>query len=139
MHSSYYKQDKTEPLKLESAKIEELAPIVKEEVKPLIKEIKQARRLTDEQREQKHEKRLEYHKQFYTKNKEEMLEKAKVNDKSKYWMRYVREARNNTIDFDNIKPATIMITNYIMKMEKFGLIWIPIIKQQYSIINNINN
>jgi len=122
LHQSYFKQDdKTEPLKLESVKLEEPIPAFKEDVKPIIvKETKQVKKLTDEQREKKHEKRLEYHKQFYTKNKEEMLEKAKVNDKSKYWMRYVREARSNTISFDNIKAATII--KYKLHNEN-GKIW----------------
>jgi hypothetical protein len=72
MHQSYYKQDKTEPLNFESVKKEEPAPapIIKEDVKPIvIKEIKLVKKLTDEQREEKHEKRLKYHKSFYNKNK----------------------------------------------------------------------
>jgi len=123
MQQSYYKQDKTEPLNLEFVKKEEPAPapIIKEDVKPIvIKEIKLVKKLTDEQREEKHEKRLKYHKSFYDKNKEQMKEQAKINDKANYWRRYVREARSNAVNFDNIKAATII--KYKLHNEK-GRIW----------------
>ena len=123
MHQSYYKQDKSEPLNLESVKKEEPAPapIIKEDVKPIvIKEIKLVKKLTDEQREEKHEKRLKYHKSFYNKNKEQMKEQAKINEKANYWRRYVTEARSNAVNFDNIKAATII--KYKLHNEE-GRIW----------------
>ena len=110
MHQSYYKQDKSEPLNLESVKKEEPAPapIIKEDVKPIvIKEIKLVKKLTDEQREEKHEKRLEYHKSFYNDNKEKMIEQAKINDKANYGTRIARELNQNMKEFSTMKAATI--------------------------------
>jgi hypothetical protein len=37
-----------------------------------------------------------------------MLDKAKENDKQKYWLRYIRELKLNMIKWQNIKPATII-------------------------------
>jgi hypothetical protein len=50
-----------------------------------------------------------------------MKEQAKINDKADYWMRYVREARSNVINFDNIKAATII--KYKLHKTEDGRIW----------------
>ena len=66
------------------------------------------KKLTNDQQEQRHNNKKEYLKGYYENNKDQLLEKAKENDKSKYWMRYVRELRQNFIKWENIKEPTII-------------------------------
>lgn len=74
------------------------------------KEVEQPKNkiLTDEQQEKRHNNKIEYLKKYYEDNKNDLLKRAKQNDKSKYWLRYVRELQNNFIKWSNIKPATII-------------------------------
>ncbi len=45
--------------------------------------------MTDEQQEKRHNNKKDYLKSYYENNKDQLLEKAKENDKNKYWMRYI--------------------------------------------------
>ncbi len=45
---------------------------------------------------------------YYKANKNELIERAKENDKNKYWLRYVRELELNYVKCQNIKPSTII-------------------------------
>jgi hypothetical protein len=83
---------------------------VVEEEKPIKKEVEPIKNkiLTDEQQEKRHNNKKEYLKSYYENNKDELIEKAKQNDKNKYWMRYVRELRQNFLKWENIKEPTII-------------------------------
>ena len=90
-----------QPIKTEIKAPEIKAPEIKTEIKG-------NKKLTDEQQEAKHTKKKEYLKGYYENNKNVLLEKAKENDKNKYWLRYVRELRLNMIKWANIKQPTII-------------------------------
>ena len=64
-------------------------------------------KLTPKQKEEYDNNRAEYQKKYYEKRKEELLERAKLNDKEKYYLRFVRELNQNKKDFETMKPATI--------------------------------
>ena len=76
--------------------------------KPIKKEVEPPKNkiLTDEQQEKRHNNKKEYLREYYENNKDALLEKAKENDKNKYWLRYVRELSNNFIKWENIKEET---------------------------------
>ena len=91
------------PLKQVQNKIVVDEKLIKKEVEPPKTKI-----LTDEQQEKRHNNKKDYLKSYYENNKDVILEKAKENDKNKYWLRYTRELSANFIKWENIKPATII-------------------------------
>jgi len=77
--------------------------LIKKEVEPT-----KNKKLTEEQQEQRRNNKKDYLKSYYENNKDELIEKASKNDKNKYWMRYIRELRQNFIKWENIKEPTII-------------------------------
>ena len=64
-------------------------------------------KLTNEERDEYNNKRKDYHKQYYEKRKDDLLDRARVNDKAKYHIRVVRELNMNKKDYEKMKPETI--------------------------------
>ena len=71
-------------------------------------------KLTPEEITKYKQDRKDYYKQYYETKKNVLLERAKENDKNKYWMRIVREIRQGKKDIDDMKPETI---------EKYKIEW----------------
>ena len=71
-------------------------------------------KLTPEEKQKYKQDRRDYYKNYYETKKDVLLEKAKENDKNKYWMRIVREIRQGKKDVDDMKPETI---------EKYKIEW----------------
>ena len=71
-------------------------------------------KLTPEEITKYKQDRRDYYKQYYETKKNVLLERAKENDKNKYWMRIVREIRQGKKDIDDMKPETI---------EKYKIEW----------------
>ena len=59
-------------------------------------------KLTNEERDEYNNKRKDYHKQYYEKRKDDLLDRARVNDKVKYYLRITRELNQNKKDFNSI-------------------------------------
>jgi len=77
------------------------------EPEPEIKVKTRAKRITDEQRKQKREKKNNYLKTYYEDNKDKILEKAKENSRTTYGRRIVRELNNNVKDISTVKEETL--------------------------------
>lgn len=71
----------------------------------IIKE--RAKRLSDEQRTSKRTAKNEYLKDYYVKNKEKLVDRAKQQSKVTYGDRLIREVNTNQRDISTIKKATI--------------------------------
>ena len=65
------------------------------------------KKLTDEQRDAKHENKKEYLREYYKQHKEEINKINTENSKNKYYLRLVRELNQNKIQFENMRPETV--------------------------------
>ena len=98
LYKNYLKKDE---IKEEESQPQQQQKITRNEPK------KEIIKLTPKQKEEYDNNRAEYQKKYYEKRKEELLERAKLNDKEKYYLRFVRELNQNKKDFETMKPATI--------------------------------
>ena len=95
----------------EDIQIEEPKIIQKPSNTPLIlnlpKENQRNVKLTDEQRDEKHENKKVYLNDYYALKRDILLERAKINSKQKYGQRLVRELNNNQLQIENLFQKTI--------------------------------
>ena len=86
-------------------------------------------KLTQEQKEEFKQSRKDYFKKYYETKKEDLLEKAKANDKANYYKRAIRDLRTGRKDIEDFKPETIV--KYEIQWDKKRNEYISLIDVDY--------
>jgi hypothetical protein len=86
-------------------------------------------KLTQQQKEEFKQNRKEYFKKYYETKKDELLEKAKANDKANYYKRAIRDLRTGRKDIEDFKPETIV--KYEIKWDKKRNEYVSLIDVDY--------
>ena len=81
--------------------------------------------ITPEQKELRDKTRAAYQQSYYEGRRAEILEKAKANDKAKYYLRYCRELNSGLLDIKQVKKETT---------EKYKIKYNEETKQYYSVL-----